>query len=155
MVVCVGNHNKQFLDTTAPHRCRDAKFGKMGPDSIRDCSLLADEQVARAVEHHVALLLGCLGWHEPHIGPDDRLPDSLCVGGVILLPLDTGLQVSRRHQPHGVAKCLQLSRPMMRRSAGLDNNKTRGKLLKERQNVATLQLSADDDPASSRHEAER
>jgi hypothetical protein len=38
---------------------------------------------------------------------------------------------------------LQLARPMMRRSAGLDANQTRRQLLKERQNVAPPQLTAD------------
>ena len=36
------------------------------------------------------------------------------VGRVILLTFDIGLHVGRRHQPHGVTKCLQLARPMVR-----------------------------------------
>ena len=34
----------------------------MSPDRIDHRSLLADEQMARAVEHQTALLLGRLGW---------------------------------------------------------------------------------------------
>jgi hypothetical protein len=41
----------------------------MGADSIDHCGLLADEQMARAVEHQAALLLGSLGRDEPHVGP--------------------------------------------------------------------------------------
>jgi hypothetical protein len=37
----------------------------------------------------------------------------LSVGRIVLLPLDARLDVGRRHQPHGVAKCLQLARPMV------------------------------------------
>jgi len=43
-----------------------------------------------------------------------------------------------------MAKCLQLARPMMRRSASLDANQAWRQLLKERQHLATLQLTADD-----------
>src|SRR5271156_2110256 len=104
--------------------------------------------MARAVEHQAALLLGSLGCNEPHVGSGDRLADGLCVSGVILLPFDVRLHISRRHQPHGVAKCLQLTRPMMRRGAGLNADQAWRQLLEERQNVATLQLAPDDYIAS-------
>src|SRR6266581_278229 len=35
--------------------------------------------MARAMEHQPALLLGCLDWHEPHIGPGDRFTNCLLV----------------------------------------------------------------------------
>src|SRR5580704_13717109 len=84
--------------------------------------LLADEQMAGAVKHQAALLPGCLGWHEPHVGSGNRLANRFCVGHVILLPFDVGLHVSRLHQSYGMAKCLQLARPMVRRGAGLNAN---------------------------------
>jgi hypothetical protein len=37
----------------------------------------------------------------------------LSVGRIVLLPPYVRLDVGRRHQPHGVAKCLQLARPMV------------------------------------------
>jgi hypothetical protein len=40
------------------------------------------------VQHQAALLLGSLGWHEPHVGPGDCLANGLCVSRVILLPLE-------------------------------------------------------------------
>src|SRR5450759_5166480 len=124
LVVWIGDTIEQFLDTVAPDRCNDPELGKMGPDCIDHCSLLTDEQMARAVEHQAALLLGSLGWHEPHVGPGDCLADGLCVSRVILLPFDIGLHVGRRHQPHGVTKCLELARPMVRRGAGFDTDQT-------------------------------
>jgi hypothetical protein len=48
-----------------------------------------------------------------------------------------------------MAKCLQLARPMVRRGASLDANQAWRQLLKERQDVATLQLAADDHLAAS------
>jgi hypothetical protein len=68
--------------------------------------------MARTMEHQSALLLGRLGWHEPHIGPGDRFTNRLSVGHIVLLPFDVRLHVRWRHQPHGVAECLQLARPM-------------------------------------------
>src|ERR1700750_982856 len=64
----------------------------MGTDRIDHCGLLADEQMAGAMEHQAALLLGCLGRHEPHVCPGDRLADGLSVGGIILVSLDVGLR---------------------------------------------------------------
>src|SRR3954468_16929925 len=69
--------------------------------------------------------------------------------GVILLSFYVGLDVGGRHQPHRVAQGLELTRPMMRRGAGLDADHAWRQLLKERQHVATLQLTADDHLASS------
>jgi hypothetical protein len=43
-----------------------------------------------AVEHQAALLLGCLGRHEPHVCPGDRLADGLSVSSIILVSLDVG-----------------------------------------------------------------
>ena len=72
----------------APDRCNDPELGKMSPDRIDHRSLLADEQMARAVQHQTALLLGGLGRHKPHVGPGDRLANGLCISRVILLSLE-------------------------------------------------------------------
>ena len=34
---------------------------------------------------------GDLGWHEPHVGSDHRLANSLGICGIVLLPFDAGL----------------------------------------------------------------
>ena len=72
----------------------------MGADRIDHRGLLADEEMARAMEHQAALLLGRLGLDKPHVCPGDRLADGLGVSGIVLLPLDVGLDVGRRHQAH-------------------------------------------------------
>jgi hypothetical protein len=58
----------------------------MAADCIGHRGLLADEQLARAMEHQTALMLGSFGWHEPHVGPADRLADRLCVSRVSNTP---------------------------------------------------------------------
>jgi hypothetical protein len=105
--------------------------------------------MAGAVQHQAALLLGSLGWYETHVGPGDCLANGLCVSRVILLSLDVGLNVGRRYQPHDMAKCLQLARPMVRRGAGFDTNQTRWQLLKKNQDRPPLQLTTDDHLAAS------
>jgi hypothetical protein len=49
----------------------------------------------------------------PATGASD--PSVLCfrVSSIVLLPLDVGLHVGRRHQPNGVPQRLKLSRPMV------------------------------------------
>ena len=96
----------------------------------------------RAVKHQAALLLGSLGRDKPHAWPGDRFADRLCVGSIVFLPLDVGLHVGRRHQPHGMADCLELARPMMRRCAGFNANDARWQLLKKRQYIPALDLAA-------------
>jgi hypothetical protein len=38
--------------------------------------------------------------HEPHSRPPHRLANRLGIGGIVLVALDVGLHVFRRHQPH-------------------------------------------------------
>ena len=60
---------EQLFNPIASDRCNHAKLGKVSSDRVDHRRLLADEQMARAMEHQSALLLGCLGWHnEPVFG---------------------------------------------------------------------------------------
>ena len=97
----------------AADRRDDPELGKMGADRIDHRSLLADEEMARAMEYQATLLLGRLGLDEPHGGPGDHLADGLGVSGIVFLSLDIGLHVGRRHQAHRVPERLELARPMM------------------------------------------
>src|SRR5271169_1162520 len=100
--------------------------------------------MACSMKYHAALLLGRLGRHKPHVSPGDGFTDGLGIGGIVLVPLDVRLHVSRRHQPYRMAERLELPRPMVRRGAGLNTDQTRWQLLKKRQNVPTLYLATDD-----------
>ena len=57
---------------------------------------LADQQVARPVQHQGALLGHALDRHEAHVRPRDRLGDRRRIGRVVLLPLHVGLHVTGR-----------------------------------------------------------
>jgi hypothetical protein len=100
--------------------------------------------MARTMEHQAALLLGRLGLHKPHVRPGDRFADCLGVGSIVLLPLDVGPHVGRRHQPHAMTERLELARPVVRRCAGINPNDVRRQLLEERQDVPAFELAADD-----------
>jgi hypothetical protein len=80
------------------------KLGQVSTDGIDHRGLLADEELAGAMQHQATLLFRRLGLDEPHIGPCDCFADRLRVSGIILVPLDVGLHIGRRHQTHGMAK---------------------------------------------------
>src|SRR5450631_1446410 len=140
---------QQFSHTFASD-CRDnAELGKMRPDRINHCGLLADEQMTGAVKHQAALLLRRLCWHKPHVGSGDRLTNRFCVSHVVLLPFNVRFDVSWRHQPNGMAEHLKFARPMVRRSASLYANQAWWQLLEKCQHLAALQLAADQHLARS------
>src|SRR4029450_6535094 len=98
--------------------------------------------MARTMKHQTSLLLARLGRHEPHAWPRDRFANRLRVGDVVLLPLDVGLHIGRRHQPHCMPKRMQFTRPVVRRGAGLYTHQTWRQLLEECQDVPAPQLTA-------------
>jgi hypothetical protein len=144
LVVSIRDDSKQLFNTLASDRGYDPELSHVSTDCIDHRGLLADEELACAMEHQATLLFGRLGLDKPHVGPGHRFTDGLGVSGIVLLPLDIGLYVAWRHQAHGMPERLELARPMMRRGTGLDANKAWRKLLEERQDVPALQLTADE-----------
>jgi hypothetical protein len=47
-------------------------YRKMGTDRVDHRGLLADEEIARAMEHQTALLLGRLDRNKPHVCPGNQ-----------------------------------------------------------------------------------
>src|SRR5882762_11467442 len=66
LVVRVRHNMQQFRNPFAPDWRDNAELGGVRADRINHRGLLADEQMAGAVKHQAALLLGRLCWHEPH-----------------------------------------------------------------------------------------
>src|SRR6516225_1443683 len=93
LVLRIGDDIKQLLNTLTADRRNDAKLSAMSPDCIDHRGLLSNKQVPRAMEHQTALLLRCLGWHKPHVGPADRLAYRLGVSGIVLLSFDVRLHI--------------------------------------------------------------
>jgi hypothetical protein len=61
LVIQISGNIEQLFNTMTPYRCNDPKFSEMAADRIDHRSLLANEQVAGAVEHQAALLFRRLG----------------------------------------------------------------------------------------------
>ena len=78
------------------------------------------------------------------VGPH-RFADRLGVGGIILVALDVGLHILRRHQPDLMPELRQLARPIMRRGASLHADKTWRQRFEKRQHLAAAKLLPDDD----------
>ena len=57
-VIWISDYFEQRLHAIASDRRNDPELGKMGTDGVDHRGLLADEQMARAMEHQAALLLG-------------------------------------------------------------------------------------------------
>ena len=106
---CVGDHIEQLFNTIAADWCDDAKLGKMRADRVDHCGLLANEQMARAMEQQAALLFDRLGRDELHVCSADRFANGLSVCSIVLLPLDVGLHIGRRHQAHRMPQCCELA----------------------------------------------
>jgi hypothetical protein len=87
LVASIGGDGKQLFQALTSHRPNDAELGHVSPNGIDHRGLLADEQLARAMEHQATLLLGRLGLDKPHIGPGHCFADGLGVSGIILLRL--------------------------------------------------------------------
>src|ERR1035437_3873567 len=66
-----------------------------------------------------ALLLGRFDRYKPHSWAPHRFADRLGVGGIVLVALDVGLYILRRHQTNLMSELRQLARPVVRRGAGL------------------------------------
>jgi hypothetical protein len=64
---------------------------------------LAHQQIACAMQHQLALLLGRLNPYKSHGRASHRLTDCLRVGGIVLIALDVGLHILRWHQAHLMA----------------------------------------------------
>src|ERR1700738_3292516 len=82
VVVAIPGNIEQLFNTSAPDRGDNAELGKVSSDRIDDGRLLPDEQMACAMEHQAALLLGSLRRDEPHVCSRDRFADCLRVGRI-------------------------------------------------------------------------
>ena len=74
-------------------RRNDPELGKMGPDCIDHRGLLADEQMAGAVQHQTALLLG-EAQKRPYSNVASKTSTSSRIGSGIVVP--SGRSASER-----------------------------------------------------------
>ncbi len=104
----------------------------MRPQGIDHLGPLAHQQIARPMQHQLALLLGRFDPHKTHGWAAHRLADRLSVSSIVLVALDVGLHIPRRHQTNLVTKLREFTRPIMGRGACLHADKAGPQLRKER-----------------------
>src|SRR5215472_8093800 len=95
-----------------------AVFHQVPAQSIDALGALPYQEIPSSEHDAVRLLLFGLDRNEAHARPLGRFTDRLCIGGIILLPLDERFDVGRRDQAHMMAQLSDLTRPVVRAGTG-------------------------------------
>src|SRR5215472_16659315 len=95
-----------------------AVFHQVPAKSVDALGALTHQEIASAKHDAVCLLLFGLDRNKAHARPLRRFTDGLCIGGIVLLPLDERLDVDRRDQAHLMAQLSDLARPLVRTGTG-------------------------------------
>src|SRR5246127_2591969 len=85
-----------------------AVFHQVPAKSVDALGALTHQEIARAEHDAVRLLLFGLDRNEAHAWPLRRFTDGLCIGRIVLLPLDERLDVDQRDQAHMMAQLSDL-----------------------------------------------
>jgi hypothetical protein len=133
---------EKLRDPARSLRRRQAELGAMSTDGVDQLCALSDQQLAGPVQHQHPLALGALDRHEPHRRSRHSFTDRLGIGSVVLLAAKIGLHIGWRHQPHLMAQCCDLARPMMGGGAGFHPDQAGLERSEEAQNLAAPQLLA-------------
>ena len=104
VVLDLADEGEQLPHAGLALRRDDAELGQMAAQGIDRRRALADQLVAHPMQHQHRLLRRALDRYEPHARPLHGLAACLGVGRIMLVALDVGLDVLRRHQPCVVAE---------------------------------------------------
>ena len=136
-LICGARNDRQQLPQPCVPLCScNAKLGHMRPQGIDHLGPLPHQKIARPMQHQLALLLGRFDLHKTHGWAAHRLADRLSVSSIVLVALDVGLHIPRRHQTNLVTKLREFTRPIMSGRACLHANKARRQRLEELQHLA-------------------
>jgi hypothetical protein len=109
-----------------PLRRDHADLGQVAAQAVRQLRALANQHLACLVAHQRRLVQERAHADKPHRRPPHGFANRRRVGRVVLLPPNIRLDIGRRHHPCVMAKLDQLARPVMRRRAGFEPDKTWG-----------------------------
>ena len=132
----------QLPDPGPALRSNNAVLGQVTPKRIDRLRALAHQQVTGAKEHPLRLLRLGLDRHEVHGRTLGRFRDRLRVRRVVLVPLDEGLHVDRRNQPHLVTERHDLPAPVVGAGARLHRHRARRLRGEKAQQLPAPQLPA-------------
>jgi hypothetical protein len=128
----------QFAGVSRPLRRDDADLGQVAAQAVQQLRSLRDQHLPRPVTHQGRLVLQRAHTDKPHRRPRHRLADCRPIRGVVLLPTDVRLHISRRHHTRVMAKLDQLARPVMGRFGGLKPTRQRGNEAKNSSSLLRL-----------------
>ncbi|MOA04528.1 hypothetical protein D3C78_1240870 [compost metagenome] len=125
-------------------RLDQAKLAQQAADLVDQRRSCPDQPASDPMQGLAGLLLGTFHLDVAHVRSAGRLANRLRVIGVVLATFDVGFDELRRDQPHFVAQRSQLTRPVVRATAGLHGNQARLELAEEVEHLRALELFAAD-----------
>ena len=152
-VLNVSDHSQELTQAALPSRGDDPELGQVAAQSVDRGGALLQQLLAHPVQHQHRLLVLALGRDEPHAGALHRLAAGLGIGRIVLVGLDVGPNVLRRHQPHLVPELGQLTSPVAAPQASRPTRQA-GKVAKNSSTLlrANLRLSSTR-PCADQHHA--
>src|SRR5215469_10538378 len=103
-----------------------AVFHQVPAKGVDALGALTHQEIAGAEHDAVRLLLFGFDRNEAHARPLGRFTDGLCIGRIVLLPLDERLDVARRDQAHIMTQLSDLTRPVVRPGTGFHRDDAPG-----------------------------
>src|SRR5262249_9861442 len=103
-----------------------AVFHQVPAKGVDALGALPHQEIAGAEHDAVRLLLFGFDRNEAHARPLGRFTDGLCIGRIVLLPLDERLDVGRRDQAHIMTQLSDLTRPVARPGTGFHRDDAPG-----------------------------
>ena len=97
LIILVVNDVQQPLDPIATDTGDDADLSEMRAHRIDQRRALANEEPPGSAQHQDRLLLKRFDLDEPHVGARHRLAHRFRARTIVLVALDIGLDVARRH----------------------------------------------------------
>ena len=120
------------------------EFHHHAPNRIGQLRPLPNQQLPGTEHHRAGLGLDRLHRNAAHGGSGRRLHDRRSIVGVVLLPLDEGLDLHRRNQFHLVSHSTDLATPVMGSATGLQRHRASWQLAEKRKQLgAAAGLSKD------------
>jgi hypothetical protein len=110
---------------------------------------MLDQHCSGAMQDKNALLVDSLYISEPHVRPCNCLADRFCIRLIILLCFHVRLHVRGWHEPNCVPHRSECPGPMMGRCTSFDANQGRLQLGKERLDLTSAKLAAENPLAFS------
>src|SRR5215469_18354354 len=103
-----------------------AVFHQVPAKGVDALGALPHQEIAGAEHDAVRLLLFGSDRNQAHARPLGRFTDGLCIGRIVLPPLDERLDVGRRDQAHIMTQLSDLTRPVVRPGTGFHRDDAPG-----------------------------